>query len=364
MIGTKIRQYRLFKRLSLDELSQRLLGKITKMTLSKYERGVITPSNQNIFLIADALDIPVEVLLVPSPFSLNLLSFRKKSTLSKRRQDEIKAKLSLNSEKLLNLFEMMSPDFFSHHNGIEKISVATMDDVEEAAMQLRSRWNLGAQPIHNLTSVLENQNILVLFEDHETEFDGFSAEAIIANTNYKTGIIVCQQNAPGDRQRFSMAHELGHLILEIADDSLDEEKAVNRFASSFLLPRDMIFQRVGQKRNLVTYSELKNYKKEFGVSIQAIIYRLKDLSVISTAHYTEWFQYLTFSGLRIKEEIILESEKSDRITELIVRALTEGYIDSQTAVEEYGMESEFAESLDSRTKYFNYELAEKGGKNE
>lgn len=361
MVGTKIKQYRLFKRLSLEELSERLLGKITKMTLSKYERGIITPSEQNIVLLADALEISAEALLAPSPFKLNLLSFRKKSTLSKRRQEEIKAMLSFNSEKVLGLFEMMSPDFFSNNAGIEKIPVASLDDVEEASIKLRMRWNLGIQPIHNLTSVLENQNILVLFEDHETEFDGFSAEATIENTTYRIGIIVCQQNAPGDRQRFSLAHELGHIILDIQENSLDEEKSVNRFASAFLLPKDLIFRRVGEKRNLVTYTELKNYKREFGVSIQAIIYRLKDLGVISIAHYTEWFQYLSFSGLRIREEILLESEKSDRIKELIVRALTEGYIDSQTAIDEYGMESNFAKSLESRTKYFNYELSEKGG---
>jgi len=90
MVGQKIRQYRLLKQLSLEDLTLKLRGQISKMTISKYERSIINPSEQNLVLIAGALDVPVELLLVPSQFKFNLLSFRTKSSMRVRLQDEIK----------------------------------------------------------------------------------------------------------------------------------------------------------------------------------------------------------------------------------------------------------------------------------
>jgi|APTNR8051073442_1049403.scaffolds.fasta_scaffold00368_24 Zn-dependent peptidase ImmA (M78 family) len=362
MIGQKIRQYRLIKQLSLDELTLKMNGQISKMTISKYERGIINPSEQNLSLIADALDVPVELFLFPSPFNFNLLSFRNKSSLSMRQQDEIKASLTVTTEKILALMDRLDPTYFKSVGRLSKFVVNSFEDVDNAANSIRESWKLGTQPIPNLTEVLESQNILVLFEEHDSEFDGFSAEVSFGDEQIVMGLVFCQKNDPGDRQRFSMAHELGHLLLDIQGE-LNGEKVANRFASAFLLPRELMVKRLGARRNLITYEELKKFKEDTGVSIQAIIYRMKDLEIISEAHYKEWFQYLTYAGLRNKEEIILKSESSNRIEKLAIRALTEGYIDPQTAIEDYNIEATLADSLVSRNKYFDYQLKEKGGKN-
>ncbi|MBK7267550.1 MAG: ImmA/IrrE family metallo-endopeptidase [Ignavibacteriales bacterium] len=173
------------------------------------------------------------------------------------------------------------------------------------------------------------------------------------------GIVFCQKNAPGDRQRFSMAHELGHLFLDVQGE-LKAEKGQTDL-QVLLLPRELMVNRLGAKRNLITYKELKKFKDDTGVSIQAIIYRMKDLEIISEAHYKEWFQYLTYAGLRIKEENELKSESSNRLEKFAIRALTEGFIDPKTAVDDYGLEESLANSLVSRDKYFDYQLKEKGG---
>ncbi|MBK6681463.1 MAG: ImmA/IrrE family metallo-endopeptidase [Ignavibacteriales bacterium] len=275
MIGQKIRQYRLIKQLSLDDLTLKMNGQISKMTISKYERGIINPSEQNLSLIADALDVPVELFLFPSPFNFNLLSFRNKSSLSMRQQDEIKASLTVTTEKILALMDRLDPAYFKSVGRLSKFVVNSFEDVDNVANSIRESWKLGTQPIPNLTEVLESQNILVLFEEHDSEFDGFSAEV-----------------------------------------SFGDEQIANRFASAFLLPRELMVNRLGARRNLITYEELKKFKEDTGVSIQAIIYRMKDLEIISEAHYKEWFQYLTYAGLRNKEEIELKSESSNRLENL------------------------------------------------
>lgn len=361
MVGQKIRQYRLLKQLSLEDLTLKLRGQISKMTISKYERSIINPSEQNLVLIAGALDVPVELLLVPSQFKFNLLSFRTKSSMRVRLQDEIKAYLTVQAEKILALMDRLDPNYFRSLDKLPNFTVSSFEDIESVAKQIREIWDLGVQPILNLTEVLESNNILVLFEERDLVFDGFSAEVSLGDQQVLMGIVFCQKNAPGDRQRFSMAHELGHLFLDVQGE-LKAEKAANRFASAFLLPRELMVNRLGAKRNLITYKELKKFKDDTGVSIQAIIYRMKDLEIISEAHYKEWFQYLTYAGLRIKEENELKSESSNRLEKLAIRALTEGFIDPKTAVDDYGLEESLANSLVSRDKYFDYQLKEKGGK--
>ena len=76
-------------------------------------------------------------------------------------------------------------------------------------MAVRESWRLGTEPIIDLTEVLEDIGLKVLLSAHARarDFDGLAAEA-----DGHTVILVGSQ-LPGDRQRFTMAHELGHLIL-------------------------------------------------------------------------------------------------------------------------------------------------------
>lgn len=358
-IGQRLRLYRLLRKLSLDDLVDKMNGQISKMTLSKYEREIINPSEQNILLLAAALGASVNELTMPSRFSFKLLSFRKRSSLSKKSQEEIKASLMSSTEKILSLIDRSDPEYFTSVKPLPKFRVSSMIDAEDASNILREEWRLGIQPITNLTNVLEANNLLVIFECHDPKFDGFSAEVQVIDQEGPFGVIFCQKDTPGDRQRFSMAHELGHILLDVADN-IKEEKAVNRFAGAFLLPRELMTKRVGSKRNLITYRELLKLKQETGVSIQAIIYRLRDLEIISQAHFEEWFQYLSFSGLRKQEEIQLPSETSTQLEDLALRALAEGFIDVNAAIEEFGIDAKLAHSMISRTQYFEYHK-KKGG---
>ncbi|MBK7267551.1 MAG: helix-turn-helix transcriptional regulator [Ignavibacteriales bacterium] len=145
MVGQKIRQYRLLKQLSLEDLTLKLRGQISKMTISKYERSIINPSEQNLVLIAGALDVPVELLLVPSQFKFNLLSFRTKSSMRVRLQDEIKAYLTVQAEKILALMDRLDPNYFRSLDKLPNFTVSSFEDIESVAKQIREIWDLGVQ---------------------------------------------------------------------------------------------------------------------------------------------------------------------------------------------------------------------------
>ena len=96
----------------------------------------------------------------------------------------------------------------------------------------------------------------------------------------------------GARQRFTIAHELGHLLLDIGNEKLDSEKLCNRFASALLMPKEAVINEFGISRKNINFFELTAFKNEFKVSYAAIVYRLRDLNIISEYLYKRLFIFL------------------------------------------------------------------------
>jgi len=94
-------------------------------------------------------------------------------------------------------------------------------------------------------------------------------------------------NIPGDRQRFTVAHELGHLILHSGattpsspSDASRMEREANRFAASFLVPGDAALADLAANGGRVTLSTLAALKRKWGYSIKAFVFRFRDLGEI------------------------------------------------------------------------------------
>ena len=104
-------------------------------------------------------------------------------------------------------------------------------------------------------------------------------------------IVLLDSIKDGARQRFTISHELGHLVLNI--NSEYEEKLCNRFASALLMPKEAVINEFGISRNNISFFELIAFKNEFKVSYSAIIYRLKDLNIISEYLYKKLSIFLS-----------------------------------------------------------------------
>ena len=206
------------------------------------------------------------------------------------------------------------------------------------ADKLRNYWKLGRAPIQDFIDVLESHGIRVFIIDYEEKmFDGLST---LVNGQ---PIIVISSKWPGDRQRFTLAHELGHFILQNSlSKALKEEKACNRFAGAFLLPKETLVHEMGKIRTSIEWRELYLLKEEFKLSMYSICYRLKDVGIIKESYFNGLIYAFNKKGWNKQEPgNKTPSEKTHIFKQMIFHALGEEYIGESRAAEflDYSLET-------------------------
>jgi Zn-dependent peptidase ImmA (M78 family) len=212
-----------------------------------------------------------------------------------------------------------------------------VSEAELAARSLREHWGLGSDPIPNLVELLEERGIKILAFDL-TNIDGLTAR-VRRSRKGAVPVIVVNGKDWGERQRFTLAHELGHMVME-GGGKVDEEKAAHRFAGAFLMPADALWAEIGRHRTSIGGRELFYLKQLFGVSVQAITYRCKDLGIFSEPLFRRLFQEFGRLGWRsppYKEPYAREGEKPTRFKRLTLRALAEGAVSEPKAAELLGL---------------------------
>ena len=110
-------------------------------------------------------------------------------------------------------------------------------------------------------------------------------------------MIVIRRGIHGERQRFNLAHELGHMVMEVEGDEKFHEKAAHRFAGAFLMPAEALWSNVGRHRSSIGWGELFALKQLFGASVQAIMYRCGDLGIFPPSLTQRLFREFSRSGL-------------------------------------------------------------------
>ncbi len=331
MFNTRLHRARKAAGLSLRELGERV--GVSHASIKKYEDGDAMPSSDILLQLARALQVRTEYFFRPDAVALEGIEYRKRSSLPKKRLDAITHEVLDQIERrieLENLFPQSPVKSFAPVEDV-KDHMTSMDQIEDVADRVRSAWNLGFDPIPDLIDVLETNGIRVFMIEADTEnkFDGLAARVS------GMPIVVVGRHWPGDRQRFTLAHELGHLMLEgrLAPD-LDEEKACNRFAGAFLFPRESVRQELGGHRNAIELKELGLLKEEFGLSMAGILYRARDLDIISHAYREDQAKLFRFKGWFRKEPgQDYPAEKAHIFEQLVFHALAEDYIGESKAAE-------------------------------
>ena len=325
-IGQRIKQARKAGNLSMRELAER--AQISPMAISKYERDQDTPSSGVLLRLAQSLDASIDFFFRPMTATVTLQAYRKHTVLGTKEQEAIQMRIQEWLERYLETEELF-PD---EHRAVTLPSydVHSLDQVEDAAASLRQAWNLGLDPIENLTQLLEDQGIKVGLVGG---FEHFDACTFLADSD---PVIVSKADLPGDRQRFNLAHELGHLVLHLAGD-LDSEDASHRFVGAFLVSAEAARFELGVRRSTLDMNELHLLKQKYGLSMQAWIFRARDLEIISPSMARQLFQQFRASGWHRKEPgEDYPSEKPLRMERLIYRALAEDLISRSKAQELLG----------------------------
>ena len=333
MLNERIRRARVLKGLSLQQVADQL-GDITKQALSKYEKGKDTPNSTRLIRLAEVFGVEPEYFFRTDTVDLGEVDFRKHSSFGKRQQEAVKETVKEHLERYLAI-EACFPqgrlgDDFSQWQG--KYRIGNREEAEAAAESLRAEWKLGTNPISNLTEVLEENGVKVIsFRAHE-RFDGLCA---LVNDG-QDAVIVSNSERPGDRQRFNLGHELGHLVMttpEELENTKEEEYLCHRFSSAFLFPADQVIGTFGESRSRVLIDELVLAKQEWGMSIQAIMRRLLDLAIISQSYYSGFCRMMSVQGWSKSEPGYVAKEAAYRMRHLTYHALAEDLITPSRAAE-------------------------------
>jgi Zn-dependent peptidase ImmA (M78 family) len=212
-------------------------------------------------------------------------------------------------------------------------SLDRLEDIETLAKDIRARLNLGLAPVENMTELLEDAGIKIFhWPGKEGKFDGFSCWA-----NNNIPVIVINAELSGDRQRSSLAHELGHLVMNPAE-GLDPEKTARRFSGAFLVPNEVARRELGAKRHKLELSELLILKRKYGMSVQQWIYRAKDLGIITEGYAASLFRLFRGKGWHICEPgESLPQETSSRLKRLALQAVAEELVSPARAAELAGI---------------------------
>lgn len=337
MFQEKLKNARLARGLSLEELASaiRVEGvSISKAALSKYERGESSPPSTLLPALARALGVETSFFFEVSRSNVIWGDFRKTAKLGKKDQQQIQALASNCVHGLVWLEDALLIAANHSLNRTESYPVTDLEQAELAAERVRKRLGLENGPVVGLIELLERNGVIVLSTEHiqDKEFDGLSGWL-----DETRPLVVVRTNAPVDRLRFSLAHELGHLMLDCGERTDAEREALtHRFASAFLAPRAAAIAELGGVRRNLKLAELGLLKRKYGLSIQAWIRRAFDLQIINESLYRRMFTDLSARGWRRSEPGKFDYpgvEETSHLKQYTLRALNEGLISAQRARE-------------------------------
>lgn len=320
LIAYRIKNARKLKGLTLQDVADELT--VSKQMISKYENGKSIPNSSKLLKLSRLFNLKIDYFFNSLKVEIGEVNFRKKSSFSKKKQDSIKEKIKIDLENYLWVEDSLSIDY-NFRNIIGDLKITSIEDVEKATLKLRNEWNIGLDPVHNIIQLLEDQEIKVIeLFDVDDKFDGLATYV-----NDKYPVIVVNGNFPVERKRFTLLHELGHLLLNLPNCEINvEENYCNKFASEFLLPKNIVIKEFGGRRSHITLNELIDIQKKYGMSIPAIIYRLVDANILSKDRQTRLYKKMNFNP-SLKKEInhsrFQTPEQSNRYERLVYRALAQ-----------------------------------------
>ncbi len=286
---------------------------LTQGNLSRMEKGLLNIPAETLNLLAEELEFPQKFFFQETPVSrISNFYYRKRLSMPKKALQITDAKMSVISscvDDLLNSVELVSFD-------IPKIRVdnnsKTPHDIARIA---RKFFDVPAGPIKNLVETLERKGIIIKELDFNTEkFDG-----ITLITKKGQPIIFVNLSIPNDRKRFTLSHELGHLImhlpfeldLEIPEKEIERE--ANAFAAEFLMPE----LEIRKDLTYITYSKLSPLKEYWMTSKSSLIYRAHQLGCIGEDKYKNLLIELSRQGERRNEKVEVKFQSPSLLNRII-----------------------------------------------
>lgn len=286
-----------------------LLG-VSQGKVSKIESGMLSASPDLVNDLARVLDYPQHFFFQTDPIygiGASLFYHRKRQSLPIKDIGRVHAQVNIQCMHIARLLRSVNvPESKFKHYDIDEYD----GDIEMIARAVRASWLIPRGPIKNLTKSIEDAGGIVIKCDFRTRL-------LDALSHWVPGLpplFFFNENIPGDRLRFTLAHELAHVFMHRTINP-DMEGQAHKFAAEFLMPREEIAPSLSNL-NLQKLANLKLYWK---VSMAAILHRALDVGKITERQYRYLWVQLSKAGYKTKEpaELDVPVEEPSLLKEII-----------------------------------------------
>jgi Zn-dependent peptidase ImmA (M78 family)/DNA-binding Xre family transcriptional regulator len=309
--GATLSMFRTARGLAQADLAER--AGMAQSRLSRIEQGVEALAVADAAKIADALDVVADALAADGgEFGSARVFHRKRASLPIKADRRIRAEAAVRRFQLRRaLGEALLPLQVAYR----PLPADGTYNAEDRAIELRRALDLGSGPIPNMTAVLERAGAIVV----PANLDTVKLDAIAGWPVEGAPIVMMSVHAPGDRQRFTLAHELGHAVLHDGTGD-DQEREADEFASAFLLPAAA----VREELRTATLSSFAALKPRWGVSIAALGRRARDLGLMPDREYRAFNIQLSTSGMHRQEPAPIAPEQPTLVRSTIAQLIRRG----------------------------------------
>lgn len=278
--------------------------------VSKAEAGRLSVTGERLEAFSAVLRYPVDVLCAEpgaDAAGIGLIHHRKRASLGGPALRRIHAELMFARRQLAGL-EALSD---RRPHGFRKRQLTAEDTPAEIAIDVRKEWGLGDKPIGDLVATIEHAGGVVLVRDLGSK----ELDAVSQWSADGAPLFLLNVNAPADRMRFSLSHELGHVIMHSAPGATAEhERQADEFASSFLMPAEGIRSEL---RRGVDVECIMRLKTTWGASMASLARRALDLGGLSDWQYRNIMIEMSVLGYRVQEPVAIEPECPSKVSELV-----------------------------------------------
>ena len=329
-MGQRIRMAREMRGMTMEGLSKALNPSVTKQAISKYEKGLAIPGSTVLISMSNALDVAPDYFFRQQTISISKIAFNGRVSLDAKTTKAINETVRDYVERYLEAMQIIGAKMPSLDVSFS-VDVPEETGVIKLANTLKEEWGLGEGPIGNVIDILERHGIIVIEIDSDNIFEGLSGWI---NDTYP--IIVLDKSLTYDNKRFTVLHELGHILISPEQKSKKVESLCNRFAGEMLISDERLKQIVGTKIKGVFLEELENIKDIYGISIDALFDKMLKAGII-TKSSAEVYEKLKTERehfrLRVTQPSKESTETSHKFVNMVCRALSlEAITSSKAAV--------------------------------
>jgi Zn-dependent peptidase ImmA (M78 family) len=307
---------------------------VSQGKISKYENGMFSVAEADLEAIGKALNYTKEFFVQKDRvygLGSSFLFHRQRKQVPMYLQRKVQAEINILRMQVERLLRAVEIDIQSQFEPLD--ADAYDGDAQKIATLVRAAWKLPLGPVANVTASIENAGGIVL----KCSFDTALIDAAHLWLPGLPPLFFVNRDIPGDRLRWTLAHEIGHAIMHRSPTG-DVEDQANRFASEFLMPADEIANQLDD----LTLRRAAALKQHWKVAMSAIVRRARDLGRISDYKYRSMNVSLSSQGYKTVEPFPIEIEEPQVVRQIVeMHRANLGYDDFDLAALLFSPDAQF-----------------------